>query len=45
MIFSNRKLLHLTNIKIGSAPIEEINNIKISGMIFDKQIYSNIMLT
>ena len=29
MIFSYRKLLHLTNIKIGSATIEETNNIKL----------------
>ena len=28
MIFSYRKLLHLTTIKVGSATIEETNNIK-----------------
>ena len=36
MIFSYRKLLHLTNIKIGSATKEETNNIKFLGIIFDK---------
>ena len=34
MIFSYRKLLHLTNIKIGSTTIEETNNIKFVGIIF-----------
>ena len=38
MIFSYRKLLHLTNIKIGSASIEETNNIKFLGIIFDKHL-------
>ena len=38
MIFSYIKLLHLTNIKIGSAAIEEINNIKFLGIIFDKHL-------
>ena len=38
MIFSNRKLLHLRNIKIGSATIEETNNIKFLGIIFDKHL-------
>ena len=38
MIFSNRKLLHLTNIKIGSATIEETNNIKFLGIIFHKHL-------
>ena len=38
MIFSYRKLLHLTNIKIGSATIEETNNIKFLGIIFDKHL-------
>ena len=38
MIFSFRKLLHLTNIKMGSATIEETNNIKFLGIIFDKHI-------
>ena len=38
MIFSYRKLLHLTNIKIGSATIEETNNIKFIGIIFDKHL-------
>ena len=33
MIFSYRKLLHLTNIKITSATIEETNNIKFVGII------------
>ena len=37
-IFSYRKLLHLTNIKIGSATIEETNNIKFFGIIFDKHL-------
>ena len=35
MIFSDRKLLHLINIKIGSATIEETNNIEFLGVIFD----------
>ena len=34
MIFSYIKLLHLTNIKIGSATIEETNNIKFLWIIF-----------
>ena len=38
MIFSYRKLLHLTNIKIGPANIEETNNIKLLGIIFDKHL-------
>ena len=38
MIFSYRKLLHLTNIKIGSATIEETNNIKFLGIIFDTHL-------
>ena len=37
MIFSYRELLHLTNIKIGSATIEETNNIKFLGIIFNKR--------
>ena len=36
---SYRKLLHLTNIKIGSTTIEE-TNIKFLGMIFDKHLSS-----
>ena len=35
MIFSYRKLLHLTNIKIESATIEETNDILFLGIIFD----------
>ena len=38
MIFSYSKLLHLTNSKIGSASIEETNNIKFMGIIFDKHL-------
>ena len=38
MIFSYRKLLHLTNIKIGSATIKETNHIKFLGIIFDKHL-------
>ena len=38
MIFSYRKLFYLTNIKIGSATIEETNNIKFLGIIFDKHL-------
>ena len=38
MIFSYRKLLHLTSIKIGSATREETNNIKFLEIIFDKQL-------
>ena len=38
MIFSHRKLLHLTNIKIGFATIEESNNIKFLGILFDKHL-------
>ena len=33
-----RKLLHSPNIKIGSATIEETNNIKFLGIIFDKHL-------
>ena len=33
-MISYRKLLHLTNIQIGSATIEETNNIKLLGIIF-----------
>ena len=40
-IFSYRKLLHLTNIKIGSTTLEETNNIKFFGIIFDKNIFKN----
>ena len=38
MIFKYRKLLHLTNIQIGSAAIEKTNNIKFLGIIFDKHL-------
>ena len=38
MIFSYRKQLHLTNIKIGSETIEETNNVKFLGIIFDKHL-------
>ena len=38
MIVSYRKLLHLTNIKIGSVTIEETNNIKFLVIIFDKHL-------
>ena len=38
MIFSYRKLLYLTNIKIGSATIEETKNIKFLGIILDKHL-------
>ena len=38
MFFSYRKLLDLTNIKIGSATIEETNNIKFLGIIFNKHL-------
>ena len=38
MILSCRKLLHLTNIKIGSATIEETNDIKFIGIVFDKHL-------
>ena len=42
MISSYRKLLHLTNIEIVSATIEETNNIKFLGIIFDKHLtYKN----
>ena len=37
-MISDRKLLHLTNTKIGSATIEETNNIKFLGIIFDKHL-------
>ena len=38
MIFSYRRLLHLTNIKIGSATLEETYNIKFLWIIFDKHL-------
>ena len=38
MIFSYRKLLHLTNIKMDLQTIEETNNIKFGGIIFDKHL-------
>ena len=38
MNFSYRKQLHLTNIKNGSATIEETNNIKFLGIVFDKHL-------
>ena len=38
MIFSYRKQIHLTNIKIGTATLEETNNIKFLGIIFDKHL-------
>ena len=38
MLFSYRKLLHINNIKIGSKTIEEANNIKFLGIIFDKHL-------
>ena len=38
MILSYKRLLHLTNIKIGSATIEETNNIKLLRIIFDKHL-------
>ena len=38
MIFSYRKLFYLTNFKIGSATIEETNNIKLFWIIFDKHL-------
>ena len=38
MIFSYRKLQHLTNIQIGSATVEAINNIKFLGIGFDKHL-------
>ena len=38
MVFSFRKLLHLTNIKIWSATMEETNNFKFLGIIFDKHV-------
>ena len=37
-IFSYRKLLHLTNIKIISTTLEETNSIKFLGIIFDKHL-------
>ena len=37
-MISYRKLLHLTNIKIRSATIEETNNIKILGIISDEHL-------
>ena len=36
--YSCRKQLPLTDIKIGSATVEEINNIKILGINFDKNL-------
>ena len=41
MIFSYRKHLHVTHIIIGSATIEETNNIKFWGIIFDKYLTFN----
>ena len=38
MIFLYRKLLYLNNIKIGSATIDETNNIKFLGIICDKHL-------
>ena len=38
MIFSYRRLLHLTNVKIGSATIVETNNIKFFRIIFDTHL-------
>ena len=38
MIFLYRKLLHFTNVKIGSATVQETNNIKFLGIIFDKHL-------
>ena len=38
MIFSYRKQLQLNNIKIGSATVEETNNIKFLGIISDKHL-------
>ena len=38
MTFSYRKVLHLTNIKSGSAAMEETNNIKFLGIIFDTHL-------
>ena len=38
MIFSCRKRVHLTNMKILSATIEETNNIKFLGIIFVKHL-------
>ena len=35
IIFSYRKQLHLTNMKIGSTTIEETNNIQFLAIIFD----------
>ena len=35
---TDRKLLYLTNIKIGYPTIEETNNIKFLGIIFDKHL-------
>ena len=42
MIFSYRKLLHLTNIKIGSVTTEETNNIKFFGIILINILHSKI---
>ena len=38
MIFSYRRLINLSNIKIGSAAICETNNIKFLGINFDKHL-------
>ena len=38
MIFLYRKQIHLSNITIGSATIEETHNIKFLGIIFDKHL-------
>ena len=43
MIFLYRKLLHLTDIKIGSPTIEETNNIKFLGIILNNISHSNIL--
>ena len=44
MIFSYRKLLQLTNIKIISAILEETDNNKCLGMIFDKHLaFENVI--
>ena len=40
MIFSYRKLLLLTNIKIGSATTEGTNDIKFLGIIFYKHLHT-----
>ena len=38
VIISYKQLLFLTNIKFGSATIEETNNIEFWGIIFDKHL-------